>query len=156
MQPNHPHPDTHAPSQDATEHIGHLLRKAGQRHTAIFQQHVGDKQLTAIQFVTLCALRDRGASSQTELVDATAVDQATIRGILQRLAARRLIQQAPDQNDRRKVIVELTAQGRDLLERITPRSRKISDLTLEALNPAERVAIVYLLHKMIDSERAAA
>ncbi len=43
---------------DVTEQVGHLLRKAYQRHTAIFQQQACDPQLTSIQFVTLCALRD--------------------------------------------------------------------------------------------------
>lgn len=87
-------PDT-AP-YDVTEQVGHLLRKAYQRHTAIFQQQACDPQLTSIQFVTLCALRDHGPSSQAELIKATAVDQATIRGIVDRLKARGLIQLSPD------------------------------------------------------------
>lgn len=41
-----------------TEQVGHLLRKVYQRHVAIFQQNVGDSQLTAVQFITLCAVRD--------------------------------------------------------------------------------------------------
>lgn len=53
---------------DVTEQVGHLLRKAYQRHTAIFQQQACDPQLTSIQFVTLCALRDHGPSSQAELI----------------------------------------------------------------------------------------
>lgn len=154
MQPTDSLPDFDAHPYDVTEQIGHLLRKAGQRHTAIFQQHVGDTQLTAIQFVTLCALRDHGASSQTELVEATAVDQATIRGIIQRLKSRDLIELAPDKDDRRKVIVNLTDDGLALLDRVIPRAKKISELTMGNLNPAERVAIVYLLRKMIDSDLA--
>ncbi|WP_440512394.1 MarR family winged helix-turn-helix transcriptional regulator, partial [Serratia sarumanii] len=73
-----------------TEQVGHLLRKVYQRHLAIFQQNVGDSQLTAVQFITLCAVRDMGPSSLTELVQVTAVDQATIRGIVERLKARDL------------------------------------------------------------------
>lgn len=88
-----------------SEQVGHLLRKAYQRHMAIFQQNVGDSQLTAVQFVTLCAIRDHGPSSLTELVKATAVDQATIRGIVERLKARDLITLEPDPQDRRKVVV---------------------------------------------------
>lgn len=151
MQPTSPVSELQTLSYDVTEQIGHLLRKAGQRHTAIFQHYVGDNQLTAIQFVTLCALRDHGPSSQTELVEATAVDQATIRGIIQRLKSRNLIELAPDKDDRRKVIVELTQEGLNLLDRVIPRAHTISELTMGNLNPAERVAIVYLLRKMIDS-----
>ena len=58
---------------------------------------------------------------------------------------------APDKDDRRKVIVELTQEGLDLLDRVIPRAHTISELTMGNLNPAERVAIVYLLRKMIDS-----
>ncbi len=139
---------------DVTEQVGHLLRKAVQRHTAIFQQHVGDEQLTAIQFVTLCALRDHGRCSQAELVEATAIDQATIRGIISRLKDRGLIQLSPGQRDKRKVIVDLTAAGRELLSRTIPNAQKISKLTMGELNPAEQIAIVYLLKKMNASLQA--
>ena len=135
--------------------IGHLLRKAGQRHTAIFQHYVGDNQLTAIQFVTLCALRDHGPSSQAELIKATAVDQATIRGIVERLKARELVQLSPDPGDRRKVIVELTESGAALLDAMIPCARQISELSMGSLNAGERVAILYLLRKMIDSDENA-
>ncbi|MFK3973720.1 MarR family winged helix-turn-helix transcriptional regulator [Pseudomonas sp. NPDC087358] len=139
-------------NQDYTfsEQVGHLLRKAYQRHLAIFQQNVGESQLTAVQFVTLCALRDHGPSSQTELVRATAVDQATIRGIVERLKARDLISLEPDLQDGRKVICSLTASGLTLVQDTVPRAARITEITLSKLNPAERVAMLYLLRKLID------
>jgi len=133
-----------------SEQVGHLLRKAYQRHMAIFQQNVGDSQLTAVQFVTLCAVRDRGPSSLTELVKATAVDQATIRGIVERLKARDLITLEPDPEDRRKVIVTLSDAGRQRIEETVPNAARISELTMSKLNPAERVAILFLLRKLIE------
>ncbi|WP_224792314.1 MULTISPECIES: MarR family winged helix-turn-helix transcriptional regulator [Pseudomonas] len=133
-----------------SEQVGHLLRKAYQRHMAIFQQNVGDSQLTAVQFVTLCAVRDHGPSSLTELVKATAVDQATIRGIVERLKARELITLEPDPEDRRKVIVGLSADGDRLVQQTVPCAARISELTMSNLNPAEQVAVLFLLRKMID------
>lgn len=133
-----------------SEQVGHLLRKAYQRHLAIFQQNVGDSQLTAVQFVTLCALRDHGASSLTELVKATAVDQATIRGIVERLKARELITLEPDPQDKRKVVVDLSAAGAALVLQTVPCAAQITELTMSNLNPAERVAVLFLLRKMID------
>ena len=47
--------------------------------------------------------------------------------------------------------MELTQEGLNLLDRVIPRAHTISELTMGNLNPAERVAIVYLLRKMIDS-----
>lgn len=133
-----------------SEQIGHLLRKAYQRHLAIFQQNVGDSQLTAVQFITLCALRDNGPSSLTELVALTAVDQATIRGIVERLKARELVELGHDAQDRRKVIVHLSEAGRVAVEQTVPCAQQISELTLSNLNPGERVAMLFLLRKMID------
>ncbi|URD45384.1 MarR family transcriptional regulator (plasmid) [Pseudomonas sp. BYT-5] len=133
-----------------TDQVGHLLRKAYQRHLAIFQQNVGDSQLTAVHFVTLCALRDNGPCSISELVKLTAVDQATIRGIVDRLRARQLISLGHDELDKRKVIVSLTDAGRVVVRSALPKAIKITELTLQGLNPAELVAISFLLGKMVE------
>lgn len=142
-----PEPDYHFSDQ-----IGHLLRRAYQRHVAIFQQAIPDSQLTAAQFVTLCAVRERGSCSLNEIVKATAIDQATIRGVVERLKARGLIDVAADPSDGRKVLVTPTAEGTALIERTVPFAHQISEETFASFNPAERLAIVYLLRKMVNGE----
>lgn len=137
-----------------SEQIGYLMRRAYQRHLAIFQRHACDPQLTAVQLSTLCALRDNGAMSQTELVRVTGVDQATIRGIVARLRARGLIKLSPGKDDGRKVIAELTPQGAALIAEMVPHAHTITERTLERLNPAERVALMFLLRKLIDPDEA--
>lgn len=140
---------------DFREQVGHLLRKTYQRHLAIFQQQAADPNLTAVQFVTLCALRDNGPSSQTELVRLTAVDQGTIRGIIDRLRAREFISLATDPEDRRKVIASLTPAGARAISDMVPCAHRITELTLQNLNAAERVALLFLLRKMLGSEISA-
>jgi DNA-binding MarR family transcriptional regulator len=135
---------------DFSKQIGHLLRRAYHRHLAIFQQNASDPQLTSVQFATLCALLDDGSCSQAELVQITAIDQATIRGILDRLKARNLITISPASNDRRKVIASLAPTGRATLDSMIPCARRITELTLAGFNPAERVAIHYVLDKIIN------
>ncbi|MGU3493448.1 MarR family winged helix-turn-helix transcriptional regulator [Xanthobacteraceae bacterium A53D] len=134
---------------DFREQAGHLLRRTYQRHVAIFQQAASDPALTSVQFVTLCALRDHGPSSQSTLVRATAVDQGTIRGILDRLKGRGLIALSADPQDRRKVIASLTEAGARTLDEMVPCARQITELTLQNLNPAERIALMFLLRKML-------
>ncbi|MGE4533093.1 MarR family winged helix-turn-helix transcriptional regulator [Halomonas sp.] len=133
---------------DFSEQVGHLLRKAYQRHTAIFQRHSCDKQLTAIQFVTLCTVMERGPSSLTEIVNATDIDPATIRGVIKRLKAREWITLSTDPSDQRKVMVIITESGEALVETMVPIAKEISDQTMSNLNPAERVALMHLLEKM--------
>jgi len=131
-----------------TEQVGHLMRKAYQRHLAIFQENASDPNLTSVQFVTLCALRDNGPSSQADLVRITAVDQATIRGIIERLKARNLIGVSKDELDGRKVIMTLLPAGEAVLREMVPKAKLITQLTVECLNPAERVALMYLLRRL--------
>ncbi len=147
---SHDHTSHAEENYDYTQQVGHLLRKVYQRHVAIFQQHVGDSQITAVQFITLCALRDHGPSAQNDLVRYTAVDQATIRGVVERLKARDLVSLGPDPTDKRKVIVMLTGAGQALIQHTTDNAIHITEMTYGQLNPAERVALVYLLRKMLD------
>lgn len=135
---------------DFSNQIGHLLRRVYQHHTAIFQQHIPDSQLTAAQFVTLCAIRDMGTCSLSDIVKATAIDQATIRGIIERLRARDLIVLSHDSADRRKVLVSLSQGGGQLVEETIPFASEITEATYGKLNPAERVALVFVLRKMLE------
>ncbi|MEF3124742.1 MarR family winged helix-turn-helix transcriptional regulator [Rhizobium leguminosarum] len=147
-------PEAPAPQSgyQVTEQVGHLLRKAYQRHLSIFQTNASDPDLTSVQFVTLCALHDLGPSSQVELVKATSVDQATIRGIVERLKARGLIDLSKDEADGRKVVIALLPKGQALLQDMYPQAHLISEKTVARLNPAERIALLYLLRKIADDE----
>ena len=59
------------------EQAGHLLRRAHQRHTAIFQENIPDGQLTPLQFAALVKLHDLGEVSQNQLGRLIAMDAAT-------------------------------------------------------------------------------
>lgn len=131
-----------------SDQVGHLLRRAYQRHVAIFQQTISDSQLTAAQFVVLCAIRQFVSCSLSEIVKTTAIDQATMRGIIERLRAREVIRVSHDANDRRKVLVSLTPAGEKIIDATVPAAFAVSEATFGNLNSAERVAILYLLRKM--------
>jgi DNA-binding MarR family transcriptional regulator len=135
-----------------SEQVGHLLRRAYQRHVALFQQTIPDSQLTAAQFVILCAVRDQDACSLSDVVRLTAIDQATVRGVMERLKTRELLTVKQDASDRRKVLVTLTDAGRALVGEMVPFAEKITADTFGELNPAERVAMLYLLRKMCEAE----
>ncbi|PZP42701.1 MAG: MarR family transcriptional regulator [Azospirillum brasilense] len=132
-----------------TDQVGYLLRRAYQRHLAIFQANTVDPQLTSVQFATLCALREGGPQAQSELVRATSIDQATIRGIVERLKARGLLAFSKDHDDARKVIYSLTADGARLVDAMITRATMITEQTFGPLNPGERLALLFTLRRMI-------
>ena len=86
-----------AENSDASVYVledqaGHLLRRAHQRHSAIFQATIGDDQLTPLQFAALMKLSDVAETSQNLLGRMTAMDAATMQGVIKRLIARGLIE----------------------------------------------------------------
>jgi MarR family transcriptional regulator, lower aerobic nicotinate degradation pathway regulator len=147
-----------SPTKDGylfSDQIGHLLRRVYQRHTALFQQYIPDSQLTAAQFVVLCSVRDNGASSLADLVKATVIDQATVRGVVDRLKQRELVQVDHDPIDRRKVVINLTPIGQELVAQMEPFAKQITESTYGNLNPAERLALDFLLTKMLNGDEQA-
>ena len=58
-----PSADTNDKDYVLDDQVGHLLRRAHQRHTSIFQEHIGDSQLTPLQFAALVKLSDLGEVS---------------------------------------------------------------------------------------------
>ena len=131
-----------------TDQVGHLLRRAYQRHVAIFQETVPDAQLTAAQFVVLCAVRDRGRCQVNEIVDATAIDEASVRGIVERLKWRQLVTATHEVGDARRMEVALTPAGASLVEQKVPIAEQITELTFGDLDPVERAKLVALLRKI--------
>jgi len=131
-----------------SDQIGHLLRRAYQRHVAIFQQTVPDSQLTAAQFVVLCSVRDGGSCEIADIVKATAIEEDSVRGIVERLKWRKLLAVEHPPGDARTMSVTLTPEGKTMVEQTVPFAKEISELTFGQLTADERVAIVGLLRKI--------
>jgi MarR family transcriptional regulator, lower aerobic nicotinate degradation pathway regulator len=130
------------------EQVGFLLRKAYQSHSLLFQRMCPDPQLTTAQFAVMCALRDGGACSLTDIGRAVVMDPATTRGIVGRLKERNLVSLGDDPVDRRRMVVDLNDRGRALLASVIPHAKAITEATLEPLNTVERVALLHLLSKL--------
>ena len=92
------------------DQVGFLLRRAQQRHLAIFAAAMPDA-LTARQFAALARLGETGPCTQNALGRATAMDNATISGVLGRLEDRGLVARTATGADRRMLEVRLTAAG---------------------------------------------
>ena len=133
------------------DQIGFLLRRAHQRHTAIFHELMLEG-LTPTQFAAVAKLREAGPLSQNLLGRETAMDSATIKGVVSRLRDRGIVESVHDDGDRRRLIVALTPEGRRLSNRCIKVAARISELTVAPLDPAERAAIIKLLDRIADGD----
>jgi len=128
------------------EQVGFILRKAHQRHVAIFAAHIGD--LTPPQFAALAKLHDIGETSQNQLGTLIAMDAATVKGVIDRLKARGLVELSKHEVDKRRLLVNLTAEGREAIERLIPLARGITEETLAPLSAKEAATFMRLLAKL--------
>jgi DNA-binding MarR family transcriptional regulator len=137
-----------ADSYRLEEQVGYWLRRAYQRHMAIFAGIMSDLDLTSMQFAALVKLRELRAVSQTELGRLIGIDRATISGVVARLKRRNLVQYKPDPLDKRSRIIALTPGGESVLAEAMQRIGRVTDQTLEPIEPAERENLRSILQKM--------
>ena len=132
------------------QQIGFVLRRATQRHVAIFAECMDELGLTPTQFSALIKIRDEGSISQGRLGRLTSMDPTNILGVVQRLTQRGLVSRRPDPDDARSTLLTLTGAGQELLAQAVGRAREATERTLRPLPAAKRKALLQLLAKIAD------
>ena len=126
--------------------VGFMLRKAHQRHTTIFTERVRSK-IRPSQFAVLAKVAEVGPVSQNELGRLTAIDTATIKGVVDRLIAKGLLEVVTT-GDYRRRITDLSTEGRRFYDEMVPVAKQITSETLEPLSSEERATFLRLLKKL--------
>jgi DNA-binding MarR family transcriptional regulator len=128
------------------DQVGFVLRKAHQRHVSIFAAHIAD--LTPPQFAALAKLADVEDTSQNQLGSLIAMDAATVKGVIDRLKTRGLVELSRYEGDKRRLLVSLTAQGRETVQRLIPLAERITAETLAPLSAKEAATLMKLLARL--------
>jgi DNA-binding MarR family transcriptional regulator len=135
------------PSYILDEQIGFILRQVWQRHATIFAREIGIN-LTPTQWAALAKLTETGPCSQNQLGRLTAMDVATIKGVIDRLTARGLTETSPDPEDGRRLLVSLTRAGQQTAEKAASNALAITRETLAPLDAKERETLIALLSRL--------
>ena len=134
------------PDYRLEDQVGFLLRRATQRHLAIFSTLIPD--LTARQFAALVKLYEHGEISQNHLGRETAMDAATIKGVIDRLRKRGLIDTAADPDDSRRLLLSPSRQAKRAIAGLVARAGEVTQETLAPLTDAECETLNRLLRKI--------
>jgi len=127
--------------------VGFVMRRAVQRHIAIFSALIPD--LTPTQFAALAKLCELGQASQNELGRLTSMDVATVKGVVDRLRARDLISSAPLASDKRRLMLAPTRKGRALFRKYAAQAAEVTRQTLAPLDAEEQKQLMQLLERLI-------
>ena len=127
--------------------IGFIMRRVMQRHIAIFSSLI--PEMTPTQFAALAKLCELGQTSQNELGRLTSMDVATIKGVVDRLRARGLVQAAPLIGDRRRLMLTPTEEGRTLYAELVANASEVTRQTLAPLGSQEQGRLIKLLERLV-------
>lgn len=129
------------------EQVGHILRLVSQRHAAIFQASAV-MGLTPTQFAALIRLDEMGECSQNRLGRNTAMDVATIKGVVDRLNRKGFVTLRRDDKDKRRTMISLTPAAKARVSELKDIGTKISQETLKPLSASEQRSFLRLLRKV--------
>jgi MarR family transcriptional regulator, temperature-dependent positive regulator of motility len=135
-----------------SRHTGSLVRRAQQRHVAIWLSEVST-EITSVQFAALAVLQQTSGINQRQLGDELDLDRSTIADLVARMVRNGLIERSDDPDDKRSNVLSLTAAGKKQFATLRRRVDGLERILTAALTSQESVELRRLLSVML-SERA--
>lgn len=114
---------------------GHLIRRAQQRHTAIWAAHL-DRELTGPQCAVMYVLLEEEGVSQKHVGERAALDKSTAADLVDRLTKRGWIERTTMPGDARGWSLQLSPQGREVVQRTASAVIDVQEELLAPLGPA--------------------
>jgi DNA-binding MarR family transcriptional regulator len=108
------------------------------------------EEVTLAQYRTLVVLASRGPQTLAGLASNIAVTPATATRMCDRLVRKGLIRRTHRRGDRRTIRLDLTAEGRSLVDAVTQRRRKEIQSLLKSVPVAEQSDLVRALGRFTE------
>lgn len=134
-----------------TETIGRIVR-LNYFISREVDANLSNYKLSVGEFDVLAALRRESSPYQLtagQLQGLVMISSGGLTNRINRLEARELIVRLPDKNDRRGVIVQLTAEGKKLIELVAPTHLNVEKSAVKSLSQTEQEQLATLLKKLL-------
>jgi DNA-binding MarR family transcriptional regulator len=133
---------------DLRTHPGHLLRRAAQVHTVLWQQVASD-EITSPQFAVLNGVAAQADIDQRTLGESVSLDRSTVADVVSRLVRRGLLERVRDAADGRRNNLRLTEAGRAAHADLVASTERMNQVLLATLDDTERAALLAALEKVV-------
>jgi MarR family transcriptional regulator, lower aerobic nicotinate degradation pathway regulator len=127
---------------------GFLLRRAHQISAAVFEDECRDVGLTPAQFGVLTVLRTHPGLGQSSLARALGFDKVTVLRVLRGLETRGFVERAPAPDNKRNMCVNLTEQGRAVLQQAQRPAERAYRRLLAPLDRKQQEQLIHLLQQL--------
>ena len=132
-------------------YTGHLIRRAQQRHAALWQEQVS-ADVSSVQYAALAVLERLPGASQSELGAELDLDRSTVADIVSRLDRRGVIERLPHDSDRRRYSLTLTKAGLAEVNRLRPLVVQANARLTEPLSAGELSTLRTLLERILEEQ----
>lgn len=143
-------PDLDSSSLGVLARVSRLARLAEENAARILKTH----GLSEVEFQLLAAIRTSpdGRPAPRDLLDQLMVTSGGLTNRIDRLERAGLVERLANPQDRRGILLELTPQGRHLIDAVTADYLANQHTILDAaLAPTERELLATLLRRLLDS-----
>jgi len=137
-------PDT---PPDVMEQI-HTLMHALKARVMQGSPEAGGRRVAPTEARMLHHVARHPGCTQGDLVEHTGRDKGQINRLIQQVEDAGLLVRVPDETDRRKLRLELTAEGREVVKGIAAERRKLSAKLVADFSPEERAQLGALLARL--------
>jgi DNA-binding MarR family transcriptional regulator len=101
-------------------------------------------------FTVLTALAERGAASQAALGRRLSIDRSDMHGLLSELDRHGFVARLRDEDDHRRILIDLTAAGARALKRLDKRVEAAQEALVAPLSAAERRQLQRLVRRLVE------
>jgi MarR family transcriptional regulator, lower aerobic nicotinate degradation pathway regulator len=129
---------------------GYLFRRMQQIAAAIFWEECASFDLTCLQYSALARIRDRPGIDVTRLSEIMDFDRSTLGGVMERLELKGYVRRRATVEDKRIKLLEVTKQGRALLDEIEPHVERAQRRILDGLASEDQRALLRLLTRLVE------
>jgi MarR family transcriptional regulator, organic hydroperoxide resistance regulator len=107
--------------------------------------------ISAAQMFVLHALSEEDGISLNTLAERTATDQSSASVVVQRLVDGGYLTRTAQEEDRRHIVLRLTAKGRAVTRRSPPPTQQRIIAAVETMSVRDRIAFADMLETFVDS-----
>jgi DNA-binding MarR family transcriptional regulator len=146
------HPAAEAMPSRVAEMPTWLISRAYAHSRRLLVEGFASAGVRGYHYRLLAALEEFGPASQAALGRRTSIDRSDVVAVLNDLAARGLIERAPDPDDRRRNVITITPAGTEQLRALDEVVAGVQEKLLAPLSPPDRTRLVRLLSAVLEQD----
>jgi DNA-binding MarR family transcriptional regulator len=121
--------------------LPYLVNRVGFAFVANFTQALARHDLSIAMWRVLAALSNNGEQRLIDLAEMTSIDVSTLSRLVTRLVHMELVSRKRSETSNREVLIELTATGRGIVDRLIPIAHNLERTAVDGI-PAKDVAVL--------------